>query len=90
MTRIRPVSLKRAKQNRLRKVVTDSLKGQPCARCGGRADDAHELLSRARGGSITDPGNIVPLCRDCHSHVHLNPAASSAAGYMVSAFGGKP
>lgn len=37
--------------------------------CGQRADDLHEPLTRARGGSITDPDNTVPVCRSCHQEI---------------------
>lgn len=31
--------------------------------------DMHEVLTRARGGDPTDPGNILCLCRECHKWV---------------------
>lgn len=37
--------------------------------CTRMADDLHEVLSRARGGSITDPENCVPLCRPHHNAI---------------------
>jgi hypothetical protein len=51
--------------------------------CGRWADDAHELLSRARGGSIVDPDNIRPVCRDHHDWITGNPKAAEAAGYAL-------
>lgn len=48
--------------------------------CYRRADDAHELVSRARGGSITDRENIVPLCREHHRYVTEHPAWAEAVG----------
>jgi hypothetical protein len=53
--------------------------------CDGHATDAHEILSRARGGSITDPDNILPLGRLCHSFVTQNPAIAERAGLSRSA-----
>jgi hypothetical protein len=44
--------------------------------CPNLADDIHEPLTRARGGSITDPGNQVPLCRFPH-HDQLTFAPES-------------
>jgi hypothetical protein len=35
-------------------------------RCTRWADDLHEPLTRARGGSITDPANSTAPCRPCH------------------------
>lgn len=55
-----------------------------CARCPNYADDGHELLSRGRGGSITDPANVVPLCRTCHTWVTRNPTAAAAEGWALS------
>jgi len=39
--------------------------------CGRLADDLHEPLTRARGGSITDPDNTVPVCRWHHDELTL-------------------
>ncbi|HEY5200051.1 MAG TPA: hypothetical protein VIJ31_04005, partial [Acidothermaceae bacterium] len=52
--------------------------------CGRRADDVHELLSRARGGSITDEANTRPLCRPHHDYITRNPAAAAAEGWALS------
>jgi 5-methylcytosine-specific restriction endonuclease McrA len=70
-TRIKPVSTKRAKENRQRAKVIDELwpgRIVECWRdgCTRLADDVHEIQTRARGGSITDPANLAPLCRTCH------------------------
>ena len=37
--------------------------------CNRVADDAHEPLTRARGGSITDPGNVKAVCRPHHDEI---------------------
>lgn len=70
---LHPVSRRRAGQNRARTETLRPLREAQtwCSRCGvtGVGLDAHELLSRARGGSITDPANIVLLCRRCHDDV---------------------
>jgi hypothetical protein len=91
-TPIKPVSDKRRVENRERRrnltatFGTDPLCVYPdCARF---ADDAHEVLSRARGGSITDPANIRPLCREHHNYVTTHPAEAAALGLSISAFGG--
>ena len=71
---LKAVSGKRARENRQRAVMAD--RRWPDRREGtvmctvpgcGPADDLHEVLTRARGGSITDPENTVPLCRQ-HNH----------------------
>ena len=67
--RINPVSEKRLVENReRRRVLATHLKdyceghaaGAP-GRCFG-ALHGHEVLTRARGGSITDPANIKTCC----------------------------
>ena len=55
-------------------------------RCRIRAQDWHEKLSRARGGSITDPANRLWVCRPCHDWIGANPALAERAGLAVSAF----
>jgi hypothetical protein len=45
------------------------------------ADDVHEPLTRARGGSITDPGNAVPLCRQCHDEITFQPESELGWAY---------
>ena len=85
-TPVKPVSAKRAKEQRQRTRMLTEVYGTnpPCARCGGPADDAHELLSRARGGSIIDPTNIVPLCRADHRWITEHPAEAAAEGWALS------
>lgn len=61
------MSPKRRRENRVRRQVAESTFGLSpvCAvpGCGQWADDVHEPLTRARGGSIVDPANMAPLCR---------------------------
>ena len=65
---LRPVSARRARENRERRRLAWELWGgvQPrCARpgCPRMADNIHEILPRARsGGIITDPSIWAPLC----------------------------
>lgn len=70
---IRRVSRKRAAENRQRRqVIAAAFPERPPCRvpdCARWADDAHETLTRARGGSITDIDNIVPLCRPHHDEI---------------------
>lgn len=53
-------------------------------RCAGDAQDAHEVLTRGRGGSITDLANIVPACRPCHDWVTTHPAEALALGLVAT------
>jgi hypothetical protein len=74
-TPLKKVSAKRARENRQRAAMADRL--WPDRRegtvmcsvpwCADRADDLHETLTRARGGSITDERIVKPLCRQ-HNH----------------------
>lgn len=76
-TWLRPQSKKRQRENRQRrKVVAQTFGERPqCVvpGCGQWADDVHEPLTRARGGSIADPANMVPLCRRCHDELGEEP-----------------
>lgn len=90
-TPIRRESKKRAALNRVRaRVVADMKRDGPvlCARCGGRADDLHERLSRARRGSLTDPANLIPLCRADHDWVSTHPKEAALEGVSLSSYGG--
>jgi hypothetical protein len=49
-----------------------------------RSGDVHELLTRGRGGSITDEANCVALCRGCHDWIHLHPAQAEVDGWLIS------
>ena len=56
-----------------------------CERCqAARSTECHELLSRARGGSILDETNIVCLCSPCHFWITTHPAAATADGWLRS------
>lgn len=83
--RMKQVSARRAAQNRQRRAMVTALyPDRPqCARpgCPRMADDIHEPLTRARGGSITDPGNQKPLCRPCHDEVTFAPESTLGWAY---------
>ncbi len=55
-------------------LVRELLEEYPlCQRClMARSVDAHELITRARGGSIIDKENMVALCRECHNWIHTH------------------
>lgn len=84
----------RARSTRMRRVYRDRwqvvaafLEEHPtCQRCWRRrATEVHEVLSRGRGGSILDGGNLRALCHVCHRWVTENPAAATAEGFLSSA-----
>ena len=83
VARLRYATPKRAKELRKRKKLIAEMarNGHPlCVRCGRLADDLHEVLSRARGGSIADPENCRPLCRPCHTWVTEHPVEAKSEG----------
>ncbi len=85
MKRLRHRSKKMEALYRIRRpVVKAYMEEHPvCERClMARSTDPHEPLTRARGGSIVDPENIVALCRKCHSEVHASPAQSLKEGWL--------
>ena len=51
--------------------------------CTTHATDVHEIKTRARGGSITDPDNCLALCRWCHAFITAHPAFSDEWGFTV-------
>lgn len=77
--RLRAQSPKRQAENRVRrKVIHATFGDQPTCiapGCTRWADDVHEPLTRARGGSITDPDNMTPLCRPHHDEVTFTEPA---------------
>lgn len=92
-SRIRPVSKRRAAQNRVRARLRLEMVGKPCEAqlegCAYTGTDWHERLSRARGGSPIDVENRVWLCRPCHSWVTEHPREATELGLLVSAYGGR-
>jgi hypothetical protein len=51
--------------------------------CTRWADDLHESLSRARGGSITDRRIAWPLCRPCHDWITFRPESELDWAYEL-------
>lgn len=99
-TPLRRVSPKTAKRNRQRaKFRREILLERPrCeagnsiwtidpsyADCGRVAVDLHEPLTRARGGSVLDPANVVATCRACHEWIHRYPLRATEIGLLRTA-----
>ena len=55
--------------------------------CKHPSQDIHEILSRARGGSILDETNCVALCRVHHTWIGENPAEATKLGLLKSRWG---
>ena len=82
---LRPVSKKRAREQAIRRRLAEQMWREGpvlCVICGVMADDLHEPRLRSRGGDPTDFTQVMPVCRDCHSYVHLNPAGATRLGFM--------
>jgi 5-methylcytosine-specific restriction endonuclease McrA len=81
------VSKKRARENRIRAGVLRPMRQLTirCPRCN-RAEglNGHELKSRAQGGSITDPANIILLCNPCNTWCEDNPREAAEQGWKIS------
>jgi len=86
-----PVSARRARENRERRAMADRRwpdrrEGTVMCECGRpecqrRADDIHEPLTRARGGSITDEANARALARECHDEITFKPESELQRAY---------
>lgn len=88
-TPIKAVSAKRARENRERRAMLEEMFPEPenvmCVvpGCCDGADDAHEPMTRGRGGSITDPDNVVPICRQHHAEVTFKPESELGWAYEL-------
>ena len=93
-TRIKPVSDRRARENRERRAMLQAkYPERPMCEvpwCTRWADDAHEPLTRGRGGSITDPGNVLAICRPHHDEVTFEePEWAYELGFLVHSWPGQ-
>lgn len=69
---------------RRRQLVAELLGEHPiCQRCGAaRSTEVHEVLSRARGGSILDRDNCRALCHRCHRWITEHPQQATDEGWL--------
>lgn len=93
VTPLKAISTKRRRANRVRRDVAYATFGDApdCAvpGCPRPANDIHEPLTRARGGSITDPANMAPLCRPHHTEItDTEPAWAYDLGLLVHSWDG--
>lgn len=98
--KIKSVSVKRARENRVRaKIKSQVLRTRSVCeagqainavdrhhQCHRSPDDIHEPLTRARGGSITDPDNMIVVCRACHNWIHQHPKAATTVGLLIHSY----
>lgn len=48
----------------------EAIRALQCLGCGAQPpNDAHHIKTRGSGGG-DDHWNLMPLCRNCHTHVH--------------------
>ena len=52
--------------------------------CWYKANEVHEPLTRARGGSILSEENSLAVCRYCHVETHAHPAEATERGFLRS------
>lgn len=89
-SRLNPISKKRRALNvDRREFVRRILEERPQCEaqipyvCSNHATDVHEILTRARGGSIIDEDNVLALCRRCHTFITDHPSFSQEHGFTV-------
>lgn len=51
-----------------------------------RSVDVHELVRRSQGGSILDEGNLMCVCRPCHTRIGNNPQLAFDLGLSKHAW----
>jgi hypothetical protein len=54
--------------------------------CTGYSVDVHEVVTRGRGGSITDPANCRTVCRACHDWIGAHPRLALEMGLVRSSW----
>lgn len=94
-TELRRVSRRRRKADRerakLRAVLLEE-RGAWCQarllHCDGPWTDLHEIKLRSRGGSITDPANILCVCRSCHTFITDHPKWALKRGFVRNSWDG--
>lgn len=90
--KLRRVSRKRARmgRNRTRCNQLVALRSQGWCElriggvCQGKGVMVHEILTRARGGSITDPENCLHACAACHRWAHDHDEQATKLGFLKS------
>lgn len=96
-TRMKPQSPKAKAKATLRSVfVKGMLARHPecqarviAAGCTFFADDVHEKMTRASGGSILDEDNCITICRRCHGWVHEHRTEAMSLGLLDSRHPGR-
>lgn len=91
----RPRSKRTAKVYREQRIplydIVRAEQGRRCAWPGCTRDwvDLHEILTRARAGSITDRDNVIGLCRD-HNREATDTRPAECLGVVVPSWAATP
>ena len=82
--RLRPVSKKRAKQNRAYSVNREVyLNYHPaCEICGKKATQIHHKRGRFQD-RLNEMEFFMSVCHSCHEWIHRNPLEAYAKGYLL-------
>ena len=82
--KLRPVSIKRAKQNKEYSVLRmEYLNKNPfCSICEKPACDIHHKKGRF-GERLNNSEFFMAVCRGCHEWIHANPQISYAKDYLI-------
>lgn len=99
--RPKAVSAKRAEENEERRdvrMLVAARSGGWCEACPilrpglepRPASDLHEILTRARGGSIVDPTNLLHVDRLCHDWITERPHLAAELGLVRWSWEGPP
>ena len=82
--RLRPVSKKRAKQNKIYSLYRNIyLTNHPaCEICGNKATQIHHKKGRF-GDRLNNMEFFMSICHECHEWIHRNPMEAYAKGYML-------
>lgn len=84
--RLRPVAIRKIAQVAERRAFVRQILQERlwCEACDRRlSQHVHEIKTRARGGSILDPANVLALCSRCHRWVHDHPEAAYDRGLLA-------
>lgn len=75
---------RKAQNNEYKKIRLAFLKDNPrCAVTGRDATEIHHMKGRV-GSLLTDTKYFLPVCRDAHQRIELNPEWAKENGYSLN------
>ena len=82
---IKPISDKMAEELAMYRVIRDKYmeEHEVCeyGACSALANDLHH--KNGRGKNLSNVDFFMAVCRNHHTHIHLNPKESRAVGYLI-------